>query len=109
MLNVARLEQEITKAFQEVFPTALETAFRQTLPEKTNDGDEKSKEFAETFTKLIAEDMGKRLANAIDYYVKNANVYGTIITMGGPFTQTAIVNTPSPITGGKVPNQLGIM
>ena len=109
MLNVVRLEQEITKAFKEVFPTALETAFKQTLPEKTNDGDQKSKEFADTFTKLIAEDMGKRLANAIDYYIKNANIYGTIITMGGPFSQTAVIQSPSPVTNGKVPNSFGLM
>ena len=109
MLNPTRLESELKTAFEECLPGAFERAFMETMPEKSKAAEEKAKQFGETIKELLAEDLAKRIAGAIDYYVKNANVYGTIITMGSPFTQTAVVNTPSPVTGGKIPNQLGIM
>ena len=108
MLNVNTLEKQIKQAFDEVFPPALERAMLEMLPTKSDLGDKRAKQFGQTITDLISGDIAKRLAAAIDYYVKNADVYGTVITMGGPFTQTAILDTPSPITGGKIPNQLGI-
>jgi len=49
------------------------------------------------------------LAEAIDYYIKNADITGTIITVGNKFTQTAKINPPgTPVMGGKIPNTLGI-
>jgi hypothetical protein len=49
------------------------------------------------------------MAQAIDYYTKNAQIFGTVITMGSPTTQTAMINsTPMPATNGSIPNTLGI-
>lgn len=109
MLNPKKLQEQIQQAFEEVLPNALEQGILAIFPEKSNTGDEYAKTFAESVTELVAKDLSTRLAGAIDYYVKNANVYGTIITMGGPFTQMASVNTPQVMMGGKVPNMLGIM
>ena len=37
------------------------------------------------------------------------NITGTIITAGSPSTQVAKISpAPTPITGGKIPNTLGI-
>lgn len=108
-LNLPRLQDELTKAFEEVLPTAFETALKETFPEKSKAGEEMAKQFGETIKNLVAEDLGKRIAGAIDYYIKNANIYGTIITVGGPFTQTAVIQSPAPITNGKVPCTLGII
>jgi hypothetical protein len=59
---------------------------------------------------LIAEPLAERLSTAIDYYIKSGCISGTIITVGGPTTQTATIspiNLGNP-TAGKVPNTLGI-
>ena len=108
MLNVARLESELKQAFEEVLPPAFEEAVRAMMPNKSKDGEDKAKQFGETIKDLVCEDLAERIANAIDYYIKNANIYGTVITVGSPFTQTAVVQSPSPATNGKVPNSLGI-
>lgn len=108
MLDYDQLQKSITKAFEEVFPGAFETALKVLMPETSSDGSTKFKKAAQTFTDLSAENLGTRIASAIDYYVKNIDVYGTVITVGSPTTQTAKIESPSPITNGKVPNTLGI-
>ena len=108
MLNPTRLESELKTAFEEVLPAAFETAIKETFPEKSKAGDKMAKQFGETIKDLVCADLAKRLAGAIDYYIKNANVYGTIITTGSPFTQTAVIQSPSPATNGKIPCSLGI-
>ena len=69
-------------------------------------GNEQAKEVATVFDEMVSEALADILANAIDYYVKNMNITGTIITVGGPTTQTAtIAPAPTPITGGKIPKR----
>lgn len=110
MLNVATLELNIKQAFDEVFPPAFERAMLEMMPQKSDDGDKKAKNFAQTVTDLIAGDMASRLASAIDYYVRNANVYGSILTVGSPYVHTAVLTTiPVGTGGGSIPNMLGIM
>ena len=108
MLKKDKLEQEIKRAFDETFPGALEQAMLKIFPEQSKTGDNIAKKFGETVNDLISEPMAKRLAAAIDYYVRSADIYGTIVTVGSMVTQTAVVNSPSPLTNGKVPNTLGI-
>ncbi len=108
MLKVDKLESEIKKAFDETFPGAFEQAILTIFPEKSKTGDDMAKEFGETVTELISEPMAQRLAAAIDYHVRSADIYGTIITVGSMVTQTAMVNSTSPLVNGKVPNTLGI-
>lgn len=111
MLNLSGLEQDITNAFKETLPGAFEQALSETFPEKSKAGSEMAKQFGETITELIAEPLGKRIASAIDYYVKSGSIKGTIITVGSMVTQTAVlspVNLGNPIAG-SVPNTLGIV
>ena len=109
MLKVDKLEQEIKKAFDETLPGALEQAVLLLFPEKTNTGDNIAKKFGETVNDLVSEPIAQRLAAAIDYHVRSATIFGTIITVGSMVTQTAVINSPSALTNGKVPNTLGIM
>ena len=108
MLKVDKLEKEIKKAFDETFPGALEQAMLMIFPEQSKTGDNIAKKFGETVNDLISEPMAQRLAAAIDYHVRSANIYGTIITVGSPVTQTAVISSPTPLTNGKIPNTLGI-
>lgn len=109
MLNIASLQKEIQAAFDETLPGAFEQALLKTMPTHTEAGDAMAKEFGRTVNDLISESLSNRLAAAIDYHVKSATIYGTLITVGSPFTQTCVVTSPSPMTNGKVPNSLGIM
>lgn len=108
MLKVDKLESEIKKAFDETLPGALEQAMLSIFPEKTGTGDDIAKNFGEAVNELISEPLAQRLAAAIDYHVRSATIYGTIVTVGSMVTQTAVVNSPSALTNGKVPNTLGI-
>lgn len=108
MLKVDKLESEIKKAFDETLPGAFEQAVLLIFPEKSKTGDDIAKKFGETANDLISGPLAQRLAAAIDYHVRSATIYGTIITVGGMVTQTAMINSPSAITNGSVPNSLGI-
>lgn len=108
MLKVDTLQKQIQQAFEEVLPGALKQAMATTMPEKSKTGEKIIERFANTATDLIAEDLSTRLASAIDYYVKNADIYGTIITTGGPFTQMSMINSSGPLINGKVPNTFGL-
>lgn len=109
MLKVDDLKSQIQSALSAYIPAALQTCLLNQQPEKSEQSTKMAKEFAETFDKLVSEPLAESLANAIDYYIKNADITGTIITIGNKFTQTAkIMPSPTPITGGKIPNTFGI-
>lgn len=108
MLQVNELEKALTRSLEEVLPSALEEAFKHILPCTSEDGNAKAKEFGQCISDMISSPLGSRFANAIDYYIKNADVFGQIITVGSPTTQIARIESPSPLTNGKVPNTLGI-
>lgn len=109
MLKPDVLKQNLLDLFNETLPVAFEQAFLELMPEKTDAGSEAAKKFGETVKKLLAEQWAETIAQAIDYYVKNAQIFGTVITVGSPTTQTAMINsTPMPATNGSIPNTLGI-
>lgn len=111
MLNVSGLEQDLKAAFDETLPAAFEVALQETFPIKSEAGDDLAKKFGEIINEQLAEPLAKRLAAAIDYYIKSGSLKGTIITVGSMFTQTAVispVNLGNP-TAGAVPNTLGIV
>lgn len=109
MLKPDTLKQKIQEAVESTFQPALEQAFTEILPCQTQQGIDYAKQFAETITTTIAEPFAEQLSSAIDYYVKNAEIFGTIITIGTPITQTAIVQSTSvPVSNGAIPNTLGI-
>jgi hypothetical protein len=109
MLKPQVLEQQLKDMFNQTIPVAFERAFLELFPEKTDAGDKQAKQFAKTIDDLLSEQWAKTIAQAIDYYVKNAQIFGTIITAGSPTSQVAVINsTPVPVTNGAIPNTLGI-
>ena len=109
MLKINDLKKQIQIGLKDVYKPAVERAFLMMFPEKTEYGDELCKNIAETFVDLTAEPMADILAGAIDYYVRNITITGTLITTGAPTTHMCnITPSPTPITAGKIPNTLGI-
>ena len=109
MLNVDDLESQIKTALKNIIPLAIEQCKLAEYPMDSEIGKSRAKAFAESFDELVSEELAKIIASAIDYYVKNMNITGTIITSGSPSTHVAKISpAPTPITGGKIPNTLGI-
>ena len=109
MLKADVLEQNLADLFHNTIPTTFERALIQLFPEKSERGDEIAKKFGETIDEMLSDQWAKTIAQAIDYYVKNAQIYGKILTVGSPTSQMAMVNsTPLPATNGSIPNTLGI-
>lgn len=108
MLNSQKLCSDIQKAIEETMQPALEDAVKILFPNKTDEGDAIAKQLADTLTEQIAEPLGSRIGEAIHAYIKNISIYGTVITVGSMTTQTAQLAPGTPVTGGKVPNCLGI-
>lgn len=108
MLNSQKLCKDIQSAIEETLPVALEQATKILFPQKSNTGDDIAQQFADTVTEQIAEPLASRIGEAIHAYIKNISIYGTVITVGSMVTQTAVISPATPITGGKVPNTLGI-
>lgn len=107
---VADLENQIKCAFQNIIPPAIERCKLGEYQMESDIAKKKAKEYADTFDELVSADLAKLIANAIDYYIKNACITGQIITVGGWVTQMApIVPAPTPVVAGKIPNTLGIM
>lgn len=109
MLNVDGLKNQIMQIIKDVLVPAIKELELARQPNKSDVGDKQAEQIAQTFDELISEPLADNLANAIDYYIKNISITGTIITTGSPVTQTAVITSmPTPVTNGKVPNTLGI-
>lgn len=109
MLKVDDLESQLKTAFSNTIPPAIKQIILAELPTKTATGDELAERVANIFDDLVSAQLAKLVAYAIDYYVKNAAITGTIITTGSPTMQTAkIFSSPTPTINGKIPNTLGI-
>lgn len=109
MLNVDELKNQIQTGFKQILTPAIERITLMQYPETTQAGKDLAKDVSQAFEDIVAEPLAIIIANAIDYYIKNASITGTVITVGGPMTQTAnITSMPTPITNGTVPNTLGI-
>ena len=110
MLDQAKLKDSIQSAFEEILQPALETAFSKVCPKDTTDSSRAATNFADTATELISEPLAERLASAIDYYIRNANIFGNFMilgvsTVGSPVAQTQVA--PLPITVQTMPVGLG--
>lgn len=109
MLNVDGLKDNIKQMIQDIVIPAIKEIELARQPNKSDIGEKQAEQIAETFDELVSEPLADNLANAIDYYVKNIAITGTIITVGSPVTQTAVITSmPTPVANGKVPNTLGI-
>lgn len=109
MLKVDDLKSQITSSIKNIIVPAIEQCLKSKTPEKSDVMYEEAERFAKVFDKQVSEQFADALANAIDYYIKNANITGTLITNGSPTTHVCtIAAPPTPVTGGKIPNTLGI-
>lgn len=109
MLKVNDLQKQIKAGLTEIYKPAIERCVLMLFPEKTDVGDNISKDIAEAFDDMTSEAVAEILANAIDYYVRNITITGNLITNGPPTTHTCTITpAPTPITAGKIPNTLGI-
>lgn len=109
MLKVDHLASQIQSALSSIITPALEECLIENSPITSESLRNDAKKFAQTFDKLVSENLAKSLANAIDYYIRTADITGTIITNGSPTTHMASIVPPAtPISGGKIPNTLGI-
>ena len=114
MLKPETLKQNLLDLFNNTIPTAFEQAFLMTMPEKTEAGDKMAKDFGETLRSMLAEEWATTIAQAIDYYVKNADVHGQMMlvgipTVGSPTSHTSLPHMVSAQTipvgqgGGMIP------
>lgn len=109
MLNVNGLKDNIKQMIQDIVIPAIKEIELARQSVKSEAGNKLAQQIADTFDDLVTEPLAENLANAIDYYVKNIAITGTIITTGSPITQTAVITSmKTPVTNGKVPNTLGI-
>ena len=109
MLNVDGLKEQIMQTIKDVVIPAIKEIELARQPNKSEIGEQQAEQIAQTFDELVTEPLADNLANAIDYYIKNMAITGTIITVGSPVTQTAVITSmPTPVANGKVPNTLGI-
>ena len=109
-LDQGKLKQHIQQAFEEILPDAFETAFSKVCPSDSTDGNNAAKQFGETVSEMVSEQLADRLSSAIDYYVKNAQIFGKfmilgISTVGSPTAQAQVV--PLNITVDTMPTGLG--
>jgi len=114
MLKPDVLEQNLLDLFNTTLPVAFEQAFLETFPNKSDVGDKAAKKFGETIKNLLAEEWAKTMAQAIDYYVRNADVHGQMMlvgipTVGSPSSHTSLPHMVSAQTiptgtgGGMIP------
>jgi len=114
MLKPDELEKNLLDLFNATLPTAFEQAMLEMNPEKSERNDKAAKKFGETVKNLLAEEWAKTIAQAIDYYVKNADVHGQMMlvgipTVGSPSSHTSLPHMVSAQTiptgqgGGMIP------
>jgi len=109
MLKKDDLQKKLKEAFSGIIPQAIETCMKNNQKTKSKKGDKDAEEFAKSFDEIVSDQLATAISSAIDYYIKNADITGTIITNGGPTTQVAQISPPpTPIVGGKIPNTFGI-
>lgn len=109
MLNADKLQKELQDSIHNIVVPAIERLELKRMPSSSKEGEELAKDIADTFDELVSESLSKIIANAIDCYIKNANITGMIITNGSPTTHVGnFVPAATPSMGGKIPNTLGI-
>ena len=109
MLDKETLKENLANGLSTIVRPAIEECFKRMWPAKSNIGDSYAEAFANNFDEIVSEQLAEVFAAAIDYYVKNIEIFGTVITVGSPTTQTAQINGMStPLLNGAIPNTLEI-
>lgn len=109
MLKVDDLRSQLKAAISNIVVPAIEQVLLSQMPVKSNLGEEKAKQAAETFDELVSDELATIFAQAIDYYIKSASITGSFETFGSPTHHHGqIISMPTPMLNGKTPNTLGI-
>ena len=109
MLDKETLKENLANGLSTIVRPAIEECFKRMWPGKSNIGDSYAESFANNFDEMVSDQLADVFAAAIDYYVRNIEIFGTVLTVGSPTTQTAQINSMStPILNGAIPNTLGI-
>ena len=109
MLDPSQLQQQIAAILKESLYNGFNTAMKATYPQQSDTGDRKAEIFSYTMMDIISDPIAEVIAYAVDAYIKNISITGTIITTGTATTQTAtITSSPNPSLNGVIPNSLGI-
>jgi len=114
MLKPDELEKNLLDLFNTTLPVAFEQAMLETFNKKSKKGAKVAKKFGETIKGQLAEQWAKTIAQAIDYYVKNADVHGQMMlvgipTVGSPSSHTSLPHIveaqtlPTGVGGGSIP------
>ncbi len=107
-LNKEYLKDELQVCFENTIPNAFAQAWKEALP-KSAMGDELAEKFGQSLSKYLSENWAMYISDAIDTYIKNANIHGTLITNGSPTTHMCNINSSMPpLTKGVIPNSLKI-
>ena len=102
------LKEEFQKCFEETIPIACEQAMLEILP-RSERGNAAAEKFGQTMSKLLSEKWASYMSDAIDVYVKNANIVGFLITTGAPVLHKCkIKSNYPPMMKGVMPNSLKI-
>ena len=109
MLNSDKLKSQLKDALSTTLKPAIEQCFLNMFPETSDVGNSTAKEFAETFDTLVSDQLADLFATAIDSYIRNISITGTIVTKGTRVMQTARISSNKvPTINGKIINTLGI-
>ena len=109
MLDKETLKENLANGLSTVLRPAIEECFKRIWPGKSNIGNSYAENFANNFDEMVSDQLAEVFAAAIDYYVKNIEIFGTVMTTGSSIMQTAQINGMStPILNGAIPNTLGI-
>lgn len=109
MLNPDTLKENIEAGIRDIVCKATTECFKRSYPVESDIGNTTAENFGNNFNDLCAGPLADILASAIDSYVRQMELHGTVITTGTPTTQTAqIVASATPIVNGTVPNTVGI-
>lgn len=109
MLNKDILKKHISNAITTIVCKGIKRAMLTIQPVQSDAGNNAAERFANTFSETVSDSFAEVIASAIDYYVKNIEIYGTVVTIGSSVSQTAKINSGSiPQVNGYVPNTLGI-
>lgn len=105
MLDAGKLKQNLLDLFNTTIPSAFEQAYLETMPNKSDVGDKIAKQFGETLKNMLAEQWAETMAQAIDYYVKNADVHGQMMLVGIPTagSPTSHVSLPHMVSAQTLP------
>lgn len=109
MLDKVTLGEYISNSIRTIVGPAIQQCLLNSFPVQTSAGEMMAEQFCTSFNELVADALGEALADAIDYYIKNMNIHGVIMTTGGPTNQTANINGSNvPMVNGVIPNTLGV-